>query len=301
MQTVLWEKIKNVRNLLTKMKKDSKIDWGKTIPLVEQKNQIKEEFSEMNKKIFAGVLASALAVTCAANVSALQTELDCSGWWTAHTDGVEITADGVEVTFTSTTYADAANNWNAPIYVVYSGDEAKVNGAGYAEYYVCRADMYGWVAPDLGDYNTNGDLPAGWSWERTAEPDWDNWLANCQAGVSGTVKATKGNGNVTVVFTVNGATSTTVIPVDSDTVYVSLSGELCKLSNIKLVDNTPAAPSGGDNEGTSGNEGNGGAGDPNNAGDPNKDSADTGVEGVAVAAGLAIIAAGAVVVAKKRK
>ena len=45
---------------------------------------------------------------------------------------------------------------------------------------------------------------------------------------------------------------------------------------------------------------NAGAGDPNASNDPNKDSADTGVEGVAVVAGLAIIAAGAVVVAKKR-
>ena len=234
----------------------------------------------MNKKILAGVLASALAVTCAANVSALQAELDCSGWWTAHTDGIEITADGVEVTFTSTTYEDAANNWNAPIYVVYTSADASIKEAGtegYTEYFVCRADMYGW----LGAANTNDGMGDGFTWERTAEPDWDNWLTNLKAGVSGSLKATKGNGNVTVVFTVNGATSTTVIPTDSDKVYVALSGEMCKLTNIKLVDNTPAAGTGSE------------------GGD--KGSPSTGVEGVAIVAGLAIVAAGAVVVAKKRK
>ena len=61
-----------------------------------------------------------------------------------------------------------------------------------------------------------------------------------------------------------------------------------------------------DNSGSTGSTGNEGDGEGDGNGDtnattPDKNTPDTGVEGVAVVAGLAIVAAGAVVVAKKRK
>ena len=244
----------------------------------------------MNKKILAGALASVMAVACAANVSALETEMDFGGFWTGHTEGVEITADGIEITFTATTHEGASNNWNTPLYVVYAGNEAKVNGDGYVEYFVGRSDLWGWSP--AGDTGANA-LGDGYVWTPGEAPaDWAAWVTECQGGVSGSLTATKGSGNVTVTFTVNGVTSTVVIPAADDTVYVSLFGEECKLTNIKLVDNTPApAPEPGDGNGATDGAG----------ADPNKGSPDTGVEGVAVVAGLAIIAAGAVVVAKKRK
>ena len=245
----------------------------------------------MNKKILAGALASVMAVACAANVSALETETDGTGWWEGHTSGVEVTLDGIEVTFTATAHEDATDNWHGPLYVVYTGDEAVVNGAGYKEYFVARADVYGWDAAS--GTNTADGLGAGWSWSVDGDTDWDNWVANMKAGVNCSLKATLGNNGVTVVFSANGMTSTAVIPVDSDTIYISLFGEKCKLTNIKLVDNTPAPapdPAPGDGNGETAGPG----------ADPNKGTPDTGVEGVAVAAGLAIIAAGAVVVAKKR-
>ena len=250
----------------------------------------------MNKKILAGALASVMAVACAANVSALETETDSTGWWEGHTSGVEVTADGVEITFTATAHEDATENYHCPLYVVYTGDEAVVNGAGYKEYFVARADIYGWCAAEGTD--TAAGLGAGWSWSVEGDTDWDNWVASMKAGVNCNLKATLGNNGVTVVFSANGLTSTAVIPVDSDTIYISLFGEKCKLTNIKLVDNTPApAPAPDpDPEPGDGNGATDGAG-----ADPNKGSPDTGVEGVAVVAGLAIIAAGAVVVAKKRK
>ncbi len=62
-----------------------------------------------------------------------------------------------------------------------------------------------------------------------------------------------------------------------------------------------AAASTEDTEGNEGNEGNEGGNGDTNATTPDKNTPDTGVEGVAVVAGIAVLAAGAIVVAKKRK
>lgn len=167
----------------------------------------------------------------------VQDSLDCAGWWTAHTDGVEI-ADGsaVKFTFDTKTYATAEKNWNTPIYVVYTGDEPKVGGAGYGEYFVSRSDMFGWGGAALGAFDTNAPekFPEGFAWERVSEPNWDTFLNDNKAGTNSTLSATLENGLLVVTFTNDGAVSKATIPVDATKpVYISLSGELCTLNNIK--------------------------------------------------------------------
>ncbi len=85
------------------------------------------------------------------------TELECGGFWSAHTPGVKLTESDTTVTFKSTTNADAKENWDTPVVVVFSASDGKVNGAEYKEYVVIRSDNYAWS----GDINT-GNIEA---WE----------------------------------------------------------------------------------------------------------------------------------------
>lgn len=186
------------------------------------------------KKIMVILLAAALVFACAVSASAAGlADLDCTGWWTAHSEGVEITETGVTITFTNTTYADAVNNWNGPLYVLYTGDEAKVNGAGYVEYWVQRTDNFGWA----GALNTNDLIAlqaAGISYSCVCS-DWAGFLSALKAGTACTVTAIRKGDTVTVNMSVAGAVSTLTIPVTAGKpAYISLTGELTKLTNIQV-------------------------------------------------------------------
>lgn len=209
------------------------------------------------KKLLAILLAVAMVMSIALVASAAETtmpDLDCAGWWTAHTAGVELTETPTTITFTNTTYADAADNWNTALWILYTANEAKVNGDGYVEYWVHRSDNYGWG--NAGYYTAA--LPAD-TFLNTAFPDnlaannitwvgefaegcWENWVADSKAGAEGTVTAKlDGNGNAVITISYHGVTNTVTLPVDtSKPVYLSLTGEKCKLSNIKVSVPDPA-------------------------------------------------------------
>lgn len=209
----------------------------------------------MKKKIFALALAAVMLVSGAMTAMAA-TEVDCSGWWIAHSEGYEVTAEGVTLEFKSTTYADATANWNTPIYVIYSADEAFAGGAavstapGYAEYFVMRSDLYGWsgaaIDASLTGKNTNDAEYANLITKEGVPADdaaWATWLTANKAGVDCKVTAKLDGSNAVVTIENNGVKSTAKIPVDtSKKVYVSLGGELCKLTNIKTVEDAPANP-----------------------------------------------------------
>ena len=168
-------------------------------------------------------------------------ELDCEGWWTAHTSGMEVTDSGVALTFKNNTYSAAANQWEVPVVVAYTGDEAKVNGAGYDEYAVIRGDAYAWTTK-AADANTGAGLAAwnnlGYAFQSNAST-FDTWLADNKAGTNCKVQAVKKDGKVIIETTVGSVTSYTTFPVDAGKkVYISLSGEKCKLTNIKTAQYT---------------------------------------------------------------
>ena len=175
-------------------------------------------------------------------------ELDCEGWWTAHTSGIEVTSGGVALTFKNNTYSAAANQWEVPVVVAYAGDEAKVNGAGYDEYAVIRGDAYAWTTK-AADANTGAGLAAwnnlGYTFQSNAST-FDTWLADNKAGTNCKVQAVKKDGKVIIETTVGSVTSYTTFPVDAGKkVYISLSGEKCKLTNIKTAQYTAINVPGG--------------------------------------------------------
>lgn len=182
-------------------------------------------------------------------------DLDCTGWWVVKSEGIELTEDGVVVNFKSTTYETASNNWNGPLWILYTADEPVVNAAGYVEYWVHRLDNYGWG----NNLYYNVTLPADDANAalNTAYPDlltaagikheasfaesfvWENLVADLKAGIDVTVSAQLVGSNAVITMTGAGITNTMTVPVDtSKPVYLSLTGELNTITNIDVIPNT---------------------------------------------------------------
>ena len=86
---------------------------------------------------------------------------DCSaGWWSVFSDNYVIEGDN-EYPFglVFTNHTNGQNNWNNWVLAATNG--VPRDGDGYAEYFVLRADAYGW-----GDGNYNGDnISHGFNWD----------------------------------------------------------------------------------------------------------------------------------------
>ena len=165
-------------------------------------------------------------------------EMDFAAFWSAHLPGVEITESGTALTYKNETHSSATGNYQVPFVVAYAGDEAKVNGAGYDEYAVIRADSYAWTTKGA-DANTGDGLAAwnnaGFNFQTNATADtWNSWVADNKAGLTGKIQAIKANGKIYIEFT-NGSvrTLTSFAAPEGKKVYFSLAGEECKISNIK--------------------------------------------------------------------
>lgn len=168
-------------------------------------------------------------------------DLDCSGGWRQpESSRIEVTATEKTYVFTSTTNNGANERWHAPIFFVYSADGT--------ELFAGRSDLYGWA----GDANTIGGLPQGYDYQRSNSPvddaAWATWLENNKKGAECKITMQQHGGSVKVTFSVNGVTSITTIPT-SDTTYVTLSGEQCKLTNIRLEGTADSDDSGDDDSG----------------------------------------------------
>ena len=155
------------------------------------------------------------------------TELDCKAFWGVHTKGIAVGNDGVTVKFSNKT--NGTNNWNTPVYVIYTSDEAKVNGAGYTEYGVMRSDVHGWDGA-----GKTGTM----SWKAGTDPiDFAKWLADNKAGANYEVSAIRKENTVFMKINAGGLVTYAAIPVkEGKTAYLALTGEQCKLENISKAD-----------------------------------------------------------------
>ncbi len=169
-------------------------------------------------------------------------DLSIDAFWTVHTPGIEIqTGKTYTFTFDAKSKSDT-NAWHCPVYVVYTNSAAKVDisSADYKEYFVCRADNYGWTSAGNSFAGTLGD---GYVFETNAVPESDDWVATYKAtmlaGTKGTITAHLSGSNVIVVYDIAGVKSTSTIPVDtSKPVYLGLTGEQVDVTNIVAVAQT---------------------------------------------------------------
>ncbi len=193
------------------------------------------------KKIFAAALAGAMVLGSALTVSAATLpDVTVDAFWGAHSEGVEVTSTGVTITFKGTS-TGGANNYETPVYVLYTSADGKVGAAGdegYTEYWVQRSDNYGWI----GDANTSdvSKLPAGYTYtdaNLAADFDWAKWLEANKAGVDCTVSAKIDGDKVVASITNNGITSQITAKVDtSKKIYIALTGEKCTMTGITTTE-----------------------------------------------------------------
>ena len=157
--------------------------------------------------------------------------IDCSGWWIAHSDGIVIGSSPVHIKYNTISYQGASEKWHTPLVVVFSSLDQNVNGIAYSELSVTRSDGYGWNA-GAEHYSFETEFSDDWT-------DWDSWLAANKSGVidceitavrtaDNTIMLTQTNSGVTVKSVIQ-------IPIINDLpVCLSLSGELCAISNIRV-------------------------------------------------------------------
>jgi len=179
-------------------------------------------------------------------------ELDCGQFWTVHTAGAEITESGVAISFKTQSHSSATSWYQVPGAVVYACNEPVVNGAGYKEYMYVRADRYAW-AGQLANANPIDGL-AAWTGadykfqSNTGDTfSFDDWFASNKAGTDCKVQAVKRGDRIVIEFTDANITTWTSFPVKSDEkLYLSLTGEECKLTDIKMAKyvtiNEPGVP-----------------------------------------------------------
>lgn len=264
----------------------------------------------MRKKLLTLALSATMIIANVVTSFAATKDLDCTGgWWTAHSEGYEVDADGLTVTFHAKSVDTITGNWNGPSLVFYGADEkftgewtpnadtgVMINNTavGYTEYVVVRTDMmavcdvssYYGVTKDsfAADFGTT----IGGSFERTKEPDWANWQTNLKAGVECTVNATRNGNVITVVYNLGDLTSTTVFTVDAaDTVYMSVQGDGCYITGLPYTEPV-----------TNTNNNNANNTNTNNNSSGAQDTADFAAVMPMVA--LAVVAMAAVMVARKR-
>lgn len=204
----------------------------------------------MRKKILAIALATTMAFSAVAvsvpgykNVAVAQAAEETGAqtfdaFWGGHCLGDEITETEKTVNFKAITDNDptAVSNWNTPCFVLYYGDENKVNGEGYDEVAVIRSDLWAW-SPS-GDI-TNPEGFAGsnelaFATENAPADDnaWATWFAANKKGVDVSYTTQIKDGVVTVKITNNGITSTTTFKFDESKgkkLYLSVSGEKCTI------------------------------------------------------------------------
>lgn len=156
--------------------------------------------------------------------------LDCAGWWTAHTEGIEITEEPVKITYDSISYTQAKENWHTPLVVVFSSLDKLVNGVLYKEYSVIRSDAYGWGVDEV-KFSSKVVYPENWS-------SWRRWLLDNKKGIHGEITAFRNDDTVTIRQNNHGVIVTSYIRVPTQRnlpICLALSGELCVISNIQIM------------------------------------------------------------------
>lgn len=186
--------------------------------------------------------------------------ITCNGYNIDNRTGaIEVTSEVKTYSFTSTSVG--TENFHTPIVVV----SQEIESGKPFDVFVVRSDLYGWLA-----YNTNF-LPPGYQYGASFELPflgWDSWLEDNKNGVECRITMRQDGNNAIVTLYNNGITSTATIPT-SGKAYVALTGELCKLTDIKLSEGDDGG-SEDDNPGND-NPGNDNPGDDNPGNDHPED------------------------------
>ena len=149
------------------------------------------------------------------------------GYRTASTDGIEIEGN-MRITFHTKSLPTARLVWHCPYFVIFSSDNGRVDGDNYIEYSLLRIDGETWESGHVADNNLLVD--------RMKFDGWEAWKEFNKEGYDCCV--TLERNDRTIVFRTSNAgisiKNTTKINTDAKKIYVSMTGDQCALTNIKI-------------------------------------------------------------------
>lgn len=158
--------------------------------------------------------------------------MECKAAFGQFSDGADIDNKLMLMKFHSQSFAFANRFWYAPLFVIYSSDDNKVNGPNYKQFMAIRSDGYAWSEI----WNLVYDVKLT---QDDSFKSWDEWLVKNKAGADVEVR-THIDKDRNLIFCMNNEGVTidisAQIPEDfPDKLCVSLSGELCALTDIHFV------------------------------------------------------------------
>ncbi|MCR4748830.1 MAG: HD-GYP domain-containing protein, partial [Lachnospiraceae bacterium] len=153
--------------------------------------------------------------------------IQVDGYRSESTKGIPI-KDGMNISFHSISLPTARLVWHCPSYVIFTSDDGTVNGENYKEFSLVRLDGENWEAENVAE----NELLVN----RQDFNGWDSWKNYNKNGFDCLVSF-KRDSNTIVSRTENDGISikdTTHVLVDTEEIYVALSGDQCALTNIRI-------------------------------------------------------------------
>ena len=156
--------------------------------------------------------------------------LQINGWRSAATEGIPL-KNSMKISFHTKSLPTARLIWHCPFVTIFYSDDKKVRGAGFKEFVLIRLDGENWESDE---YTFNTILI-----NKTRDFEgWEKWKEKNKAGMDCHISI-KRDGNKITVFTENegiAIKSVSILKKDIPCVYVSLTGDQCVLTNIKISD-----------------------------------------------------------------
>jgi len=156
--------------------------------------------------------------------------IQCDGYRSATTDGI-LVKDKVTVTFHTMSLPTARLVWHCPYFSIFSSDNGKVNGPDFREYGLLRLDGENWDSDDFGSNKITVNKTEQFT-------TWDDWKAINKEGFDCSITIERSGDKVTLTTSNKGIeiVNVTTIKDPSKEVYISLTGDQCAITNIKIKD-----------------------------------------------------------------
>ena len=149
-------------------------------------------------------------------------------WRSASTEGV-LVRERMSISFHTMSLPTARLIWHCPFICLYYSKNKKINGPDFKEYVLIRLDGENWESDDKAKntmiINKNDNFEG-----------WDAWKQLNKEGMDCTVKIHRESRRITVTTENAGISirSVTILKEDIPEVYVSLTGDQCVLTNIRI-------------------------------------------------------------------
>lgn len=156
--------------------------------------------------------------------------IQCDGYRSATTDGI-LVKDKVTVTFHTMSLPTARLVWHCPYFSIFSSDNGKVNGPDFREYGLLRLDGENWDSDDFGSNKITVNKTEQFT-------TWDDWKTINKEGFDCSITIERSGDKVTLTTSNKGIeiVNVTTMKDPSKEVYISLTGDQCAITNIRIKD-----------------------------------------------------------------